>query len=130
MIEASLRAKLTAAAGVIALAPAARIYPNKLDQGTAFPAITIQMISDLRESTLRGPSGLPGTLIQVDSWAQTYTEAKDLARQVRLALDGKQWTLAGETVQSCKLVDRTEFHEPDTKLHRESQDYRLWWNES
>jgi hypothetical protein len=129
MIEATLFTLLTANAGVTALV-GTRVYPVQLPQAPTTPAVSYQLISEHREGSFAGPSGLPGTLIQVDSWSDTYLGVKTLATAVRLALDGYQGTPAGgDRIQASILENQSDIFEPDVKLFRVLQEFRLWWDE-
>lgn len=135
MIEAAVRTRLLAVAGVSALV-STRAYPVILpqvrDTTTELPAITIQRISEERSGVFAGPSGIPGTLVQIDAWAMTYLGVKELGKQIRFALDGYRGATGGtegETVSAAILEQERDEYEPDTKYHRCSQDYRVWWLE-
>ena len=128
-LEAALFSRLTAVAGVTALV-SQRVYPVQLPQNPTLPAVTYEVLSERRLNTFRGPLGLPGTLMRVCSWGLTYAAAKDLARQVRLALDGWQGTSSGETVQASILERQQDLYEDEVQVHRVAAEYRFWWNES
>lgn len=132
-IEAAVRTRLLATAGVATLV-GARVYPVKLPQQAAgatwLPAVTCTVVSELRQNSFRGPIALPGTLFAIDCWGETYTSARALATQVRLALDGWQGTSEGETVQASILEGQQDIFESEVNVHRTSLDVRLFWNEN
>ena len=87
-MEEQLRAILLASSGVTALAPAARINWGAHPQGAALPALVLNVISDAEEYTMTGPDGLSQGRVQVDAYADTYAQAKQLSRAVLAALSG------------------------------------------
>ena len=133
-ISTTLFTVLSSAAAVAALV-GSRIYPVLLDQGagvlpSSLPAITYQRISEIREGSFGGPNALPGTLIQVDSWASSFLGAEAVAEAVRKAIDGYQGTPAGgNQVQASILENQVDHYEAEVKIYRRQQDYRLWWVE-
>ncbi len=137
MIETTLRTLLTSSANVLALVSAARIYPVILDQGAAVvpntvPAITYYVASEQRESSFAGPNGLPGALICVELWADTYLGMLQLSEAVRLLLDGYAGTPAGgDRIKSCSLENKTDHFEGEVKsgLYHRLCDYRIFYDE-
>lgn len=87
-MEQELRAILLASSGVTALAPAARINWGAHPQGAALPALVLNVISDAEGYHLKGRDGLSQGRVQVDAYAETYAQAKQLSRAVRAALSG------------------------------------------
>lgn len=87
-MEEALRSLLLASSGVTALAPAARINWGTHPQGTALPGVVLNVISDAEGYTMAGRDGLSQGRVQVDCYATTYSQAKQLSRAVRAALSG------------------------------------------
>jgi hypothetical protein len=134
MIETALRAQLLATPAVTALV-GQRIYalilPQKPQGGAGWvPAVTYQRIAAIRENALDGATGLVGVRFQVDSWALTYAEVKDLAAAVRGALNGFAGAVGGENVQGSFLLADTDRYESEVELFRVSQDFRVWHREA
>jgi hypothetical protein len=79
---------------ILAVAPAvsvligSRIYPNIVPQKAPMPAITYQQISGPRLHDMQGAVGMAKARYQINCWAVSYAEAKELAEAVRLTLDG------------------------------------------
>src|SRR4030067_2432097 len=67
-----------------------RVYPLARPQGSAFPAIPLTRISGGPLYADDGEVGLLDARLQIDSYAVTYTAAKDLAAAVanRLSAGG------------------------------------------
>jgi hypothetical protein len=83
----AVRTVLVSAAPVTALVPAARIEPLRRTQSFATPAITLQRIAGIPTSHLRGSAGLMHHHVQLDVWAQHYSDALDIAAACRTALE-------------------------------------------
>jgi hypothetical protein len=113
-----------------------RIYAVAVPK-TDFPFLVYKRANVARESTLTGPLYLPMVSIQVASWALTHDAARELADDVRLALDGRTGTLAGVTIEDMRLVSETDdFLDPTTVGSQMPPAYevrQLWqarWQES
>ena len=76
-----------------------RVYPVIAPMGTPLPLIVYQRTNVTREQSLAGPVGAPVVSIQLTSYATSYTACKQIARGVRLAVDG--WT---GTTQSVSIT--------------------------
>ena len=113
-----------------------RIYAVAVPK-TDFPFLVYKRANVARESALSGPLYLPMVSIQVASWALTHDAARELADDVRLALDGRTGTLAGVTIEDMRLVSETDdFLDPTTvgaQLPPAYEVRQLWqcrWQES
>ena len=113
-----------------------RIYAVAVPK-TDFPFLVYKRANVARESALTGPLYLPMVSIQVASWALTHDAARELADDVRLALDGRTGTLAGVTIEDMRLVSETDdFLDPTTvgaQLPPAYEVRQLWqcrWQES
>jgi len=113
-----------------------RIYAVAVPK-TDFPFLVYKRANVARESALTGPLYLPMVSIQVASWALTHDAARELADDVRLALDGRTGTLAGVTIEDMRLVSETDdFLDPTTVGSQMPPAYevrQLWqarWQES
>lgn len=64
-------------------------YPLVLPRNANIPAVVYQTIDTPRIRTHdSGPAALAAPRFQLASWGKTYTQAKSVAKQVRLAFDG------------------------------------------
>jgi hypothetical protein len=113
-----------------------RIYAVAVPK-TDFPFLVYKRANVARESSLTGPMYLPLMSIQIASWALTHDAARELADDVRLALDGRTGTLAGVTIEDMRLVSETDdFLDPTTVGSQMPPAYevrQLWqarWQES
>jgi hypothetical protein len=122
-VEATLYSYLSTYAGLAALV-STRIYPMQLPQNVVLPACTYQKISGARTHSSSGTSILARPRVQIDTWATTYTDAKAVAAQVRLALDGHHGT--GSAWASI-LDNEIDDYDPVTTRYRVICDILLWF---
>jgi len=106
-----------------------RIFPVMIPQDSAYPLITYQRISGLRDTVMEGPSGFAHPRMQIDSYAKTYAGAKELAGAVRQALYGKTYFGDGVRIGSIVMLSDSDFFEPAIGCHRVSADYMIWHEE-
>jgi hypothetical protein len=85
MIEQSIIERLLATSAVTAIV-GTRIHPGSVPQGGALPALVLNKISGKPLYADDGEVGLDSGRFQLDSWATTYTGAKELNAAVRSAL--------------------------------------------
>lgn len=105
-IEEALVTSLTAHTGLSALV-GTRIYSVRKPQSPTMPAITYQLVSEDIAHTISTDSGYSRPVFQFDIWAASYSSAKAVLKQLRLALinytggdASVDATLAGNTIDS------------------------------
>jgi len=123
-IEELLVARLTGYPALAALV-GNRVYPLVLPQNVALPAMTYQRISTLRVRSHSGPSGLAHPRFQFACWADSYAEAANVTRVLRLALDGFKLTPGGAALSENEIDD----YEAETGRWRINADYIIWHSE-
>lgn len=96
----------------------ARVYPQVAPDSTPRPYITYQRVYAQSNNVMSGNSGLINTRVQIDVYADTYSQAQTIALQVDALMSG--WTLQ---IVSNPAQD---MYEPDVKLHRVLLDYSVW----
>jgi len=101
------------------------ISPNEIPQESGFPAITFQRISNAPEDTKDGPSTLDVIMLDVDIWADVYTDGKDLADKVRTALDRKSGTFDEQVIQSIRFQTDRELFDDNLEIHHFNQEYSI-----
>jgi hypothetical protein len=99
--------KLASSPGVARLI-GLQIYPIAVPKNATLPFCIYKRNNITRESHLSGPMFLPLVNLQIASWALSYDGARELADEVRLALDGHTGTLAGATIQDMRLMSETD----------------------
>lgn len=106
----------------------AKVYPMVIPQKIKVPAITYQRVTTEPSNVKDGPSTLDVNQIDIDSWADTYDEAKDLAAAVRAALDRlPDATYNGDILQSIAFDNQVDdFSEiPDQPRFHITQTYNV-----
>ena len=101
-IEGALVAILEGDATVNSLV-GTKIFPNKVPQGTAMPAITYQQISGPRDHVMAGPTGLVDARYQFNCWSDKYAQAKEVFEAVRIILDGYSGTVNSRQIDGIRL---------------------------
>lgn len=125
-MQGALRARLIAAAPVNALV-AGRVYWVDRPQGSAMPAITLQVISDERPQDMEGFVSARATTVQVDCWATSYAAKTQLAEAVIASIVPAQTSNGIKFLRSFvdsvrDLGERVE----TTFYHRTSIDLIVW----
>ncbi len=133
MSEAAIVAILKATAAVTAIV-SSRIYAVDLPQNPTLPAIVYSRISGMRVSSMTGASGLARPRYQIDVFAYDYTTAKNLVRQVQLALEGKRGTYGGVNVQGILFDGDHDMNDDEEEnlvsdQHRVMMEFTVWHNE-
>jgi hypothetical protein len=67
--------------------------------------------------------------MQIESWAETYSEAKSLAVAIREVLDGYSGTAAGTKIWSCLIDSERDMYESEISVYRTIMDYFIWHEE-
>ena len=65
-----------------------RVYAMRAVQNATAPFVVFQRTSSDRWRSVNAPSGIAQARIQVDVYAETYYEAKDMAASIEAVLDG------------------------------------------
>lgn len=126
-LETELRSRLAADATISGIV-GTRIYPGILPQKPVYEALVFRRISGPRLRHLTGPSGMGTARIQIDSWAEKYTEAQALADAVKDRLHGFDGTLTTLRV-SISLDNEIDDYDEDAKVYRVIQDYLIQHSE-
>jgi hypothetical protein len=111
-VEIDLIARLKAVAGVSALV-STRIYGGRVPQSAIYPLIRIQRIGSDHAQDTSGASGLCQALMQIDCFGKLVADAKSVAEQVRLALQGWRGTQGSTNFRSILLTDQRDLDEHD-----------------
>jgi hypothetical protein len=121
MIEQALFSRLSTFAGLITVP----IYPDILPQNAAMPTVTFQRITTERVSVMGVDSGIARARFQVDSWSRDYGNVKAIAAQVRAALQRFRGIVGSDEILEIFILNEADLFEPDTLIHRVSQDYEV-----
>lgn len=85
-----------------------RVYPLIAPQGTPLPLVVYQRTAVERPQSLAGNVGNPVVTLQLTSYGTSYTSVKNIARAVRLTIDGWTGTTAGVTIQRTTLTSEAD----------------------
>ena len=96
-----------------------RIYPEVCPQQATLPVIVYSRVSNNPEYTLSGYSDLENARIQVDTFAETYKEAKVVAGRVKVAMDAA-------TEYKAIMVNDMDEYDPELQVYRVIQDFSCW----
>jgi len=136
-IEKALVSMLTSDANVNAKV-GSRIFPVFVPKGQMLPAITYQEISGVRDSHMKGASGLVNARYQINCWTKKYRAARELADLVRVALapesDTYPDTIEGISIQAIMLLNENDvpsIHSDNEELsgHGKMLDFSIWFKE-
>lgn len=133
-VTSDLQTFLLSKTAITNIVGTAGVYWMRAPQGTDFPYITFQEVSDVREHDLAGQCGLVVASYQVDCWHKAG-DVHALAEAVRTSIDGYTGTMTSTTVQYAKLTNRMEFAEPpefgtEQTVDRIMLEIEMWVTES
>lgn len=113
----------------------ARVYWVDRPQTSALPAVTLQIISDLRPQHLKGFNELRDTRVQIDCWAKTtdnvsagYLAATALKEAVLAAVVPENTSNGIRFDRAIIDGERDLGERVETQfIHRASLDLIIWW---
>jgi hypothetical protein len=85
-----------------------RVYPLLAPKSAPLPFIIWRRSGVTREHTLSGPMGVPNVSVEMQSYAATYEDVRDLADRVRLVLDGYGGTVNNTQVKHVSLEQESD----------------------
>lgn len=124
MIQEELRAKLIEYEDLYDLV-GERIYILKLPQKPTLPAITYYRVSNLRHHDI----DVSYPRFQFDSWASTYEEVRNVANEIRRALQREKGLWNGIKVIQVVYLNEVEMYENDTEIYHIATDFQILYRE-
>ena len=124
MIQEVLRAKLIAHEDLYNLVKE-RIYILKLPQNPTYPAITYFRVSSPRHHDI----DVSYPRFQFDSWASTYEEARNVANEIRKAIQREKGLWNGIKIIQVVYLNEVEMYENDTKIYHIVTDFQILYRE-
>jgi hypothetical protein len=103
---------------VLASLVSGRCFPIIAPDETAKPYITYQVVSNIPETTLDGPTGTENRRLQIDVFDTTYGAVKTLEATIKS-------TMASAAIVNIPL-STGDLYEGDTQLYRVTMDYSIW----
>lgn len=112
-----------------------RVYPIVAPVSAALPFITYQRALIERSQTLSQPMGIPKVSVQLDVYAATYEQGRELADALRSRLDGWRGSAYGVSVEHVALDgERDGFVQLDGSelppVYQITQTFDVSWQES
>lgn len=102
-----------------------KIFPIRIPQETAYPAITYTKLSQSPNHTKTGPSLVDEVRIQIDTYSKDYAQLVSIDKRVRTLLDYYTGTIVSVNVDSIWFVNSTEVGEPELGLKHFATDYQM-----
>lgn len=124
MIQEELRAKLIEHEDLYDLV-GERIYILKLPQKPTLPAITYYRVSNLRHHDI----DVSYPRFQFDSWASSYEEVRNVANEIRKALQREKGLWNGIKVIQVVYLNEVEMYENDTEIYHIATDFQILYRE-
>lgn len=127
-MEEAFLARLRADAALATIV-GTRVVWIERPQGSALPAVTLQVISPGRDYTYAGADGTANPRVQADCWGRTYLEAKLVSRAMIAAVEQRA-TMGGINFAPA-FIDgardmATEELPGGEKVYRVSLDIIVW----
>jgi hypothetical protein len=120
----ALRARITSAN----TSAGSRVYWVDRPQAAALPAVTLQIISDIRPQHLKGFDQTRDTRVQIDCWATSYSAVTVLKEAVLAAVVPVNTSNGIRFDRAIIDGERDLGERVETQfIHRASVDLVVWW---
>lgn len=106
-METDLVARLLADEDVSALIDD-RLSPGFLPPGESYPAMTYLLVSNGQVRNTQGSEGMEQARYQINCWASTYKQAKELAAAVKACLDNFRGEMGDTAVHAIFWLDEAD----------------------
>lgn len=127
-IEDAIYNRLSTFSSLITLV-ADRIHPLVLPQNTAYPAITYSKVSGVRETAMVVDPGVAHPVFQFSCWDLSYSAAKDVKEQVRIALERYSGIYNGVEILDAYVINETDLYDPTIEVAQITLDMEVWHRE-
>lgn len=127
---AVIRARLTAYAPLLAQVPDSRIVAGDIPLNTAFPAISITLVSStpLTNMAAAAAGRMNVDQVQVTVLAKTYPSLRQILALVLAACGNTRGTVAGFKVDSILPgIEGPDFSDDEVKFIAGSRDFTVKW---
>jgi hypothetical protein len=106
-----------------------RIFPNVAPQTTEFPFIIYDVTGVQPNDTKDGPSTLDTNDVMISCYSETYSEASDLAKKIRVAMDriteSEYNTIKIQSSQFQSYNDIFDDTSGDAGIYRKALDFEI-----
>ena len=106
-----------------------RIFPNVAPQTTEFPFIIYDVNGVTPNDTKDGVSTLDTNSVMISCYSETYSQASDLAKKIRIAMDRiNEGTYNDEQIQSSQFQSYNDIFDDtsgDSGIYRKALDFDI-----
>jgi len=106
-----------------------RIFPNVAPQTTEFPFIIYDVTGVQPNDTKDGPSTLDTNDVMISCYSETYSQASDLAKKIRIAMDripdAEYATIKIQSSQFQSYNDIFDDTSGDAGIYRKALDFEI-----
>ena len=127
-IEESIYTQLSGHGGLSALV-GTRIRPVTLGQDEKLPAVTFFEVSASRFSASGSDVGVVRKRFQISAWGASAPSARDVATQIRLALQRWNGTVGGIVIQDTYIENELDIYDPATEVYHRPVDVEIFHEE-
>lgn len=119
----------------VALLVGTRIYPVLAPATATLPFVTWRRAGIQREQALTAPVGVPRVTLEYSIYGTTYRQAREVADEMRVILDGYGGSADNTTVRQTSLEDESDdfvtLAGADLPpVYQVTQRYDVWWQET
>ena len=115
--------------GAVSTLVGTRIFPNVAPQTTTFPFIIYDVNGVQPNDTKDGPSTLDTNDVMISCYCETYSEASDLAKKIRVAMDriteAEYATIKIQSSQFQSYNDIFDDTSGDAGIYRKALDFEI-----
>ena len=124
MTGAAVRNILVSNAAITALI-ASRIYPLILPQGSPFPAVTYNIVSNNPLHCKNGAASQDEIRLSLNIWSRKYEEAEAIAEASRNALDNYAGISKGQTINKIQIINEVDLYEEEPNVYHKVLDFKI-----
>jgi hypothetical protein len=106
-----------------------RVHAMKLPQDPTLPALVFIRVSTMPTYSHSGFSNFTEARFQISCWAATYMAARQLAAQVRTALDGYSGAMGTTQIGHCLCASDRDIYEPEPQRFHAPLDYMIGYKD-
>lgn len=112
-----------------------RVFPDRIPDGSVYPAVVIQKVSGRDEYTNDGPAGIEDARLQIDSYSPVGSaDAVALKNAIKKRLSGlRNWRHSGSpcAIEAVFVINDSagpalETERPGPRLWRRMLEVRVW----
>lgn len=119
----------------VAMQVGTKIYPVMAPSSTALPFIAYRRGGIQRQQTLQNPAGVPRVTFELQVYAATYEDAREVADAVRRSLDGYAGTIDNTVIHQVSLENEVDDFvalagADMPPAYQITLTYDVWWQET